>query len=75
MTHRILLTALYGYIFMPNMYTASTSVYVLTKGQSSSGGITSTDLSASQMITNDVAALVKSSRVQAPPTLASSPSP
>ncbi len=59
-----LVTALYGYIFMPNMYTASTSVYVLTKGQSSSGGITSTDLSASQMITNDVAALVKSSRVQ-----------
>ncbi len=58
-----LVTALYGYIFMPNMYTASTSVYVLTKGQSSSG-ITSTDLSASQMITNDVAALVKSSRVQ-----------
>ena len=58
-----LVTALYGYIFMPNVYTASTSVYVLTKAQSSSG-ITSTDLSASQMITNDVATLVKSARVQ-----------
>ena len=54
---------LYSFIFMPNTYTASTSVYVLTKS-STTGSISSTDLSASQMLTNDVAALVKSSRVQ-----------
>ena len=57
------IAGLCGLLFMPDKYTASTSVYVLAKGQGADG-ITSTDLSASQMITNDVAALVKSARVQ-----------
>ena len=60
-----LATAGYCWFFMPNTYTASTSMYVLTKSQNSgNGNITSTDLSASQMLTNDVATLIKSSRVQ-----------
>lgn len=59
-----LVTAAYSFIFMADQYTASTSLYVLTKSQSNDEGITNTDLSASQMLTNDVATLVKSSRVQ-----------
>ena len=49
---------------MADKYTAETSLYVLTKSQSPEQGITSTDLSASQMLTNDVAALIKSARVE-----------
>ena len=59
-----LATAAYSFIAMDDQYTASTSLYVLTKSQSNNEGITNTDLSASQMLTNDVATLVKSSRVQ-----------
>ena len=57
-------TALYCYLFVPNQYTASTSIYVLTTSSSASAGVTSSDLSASQMLTNDVATLIKSARVQ-----------
>ena len=49
---------------MADTYTAETSMYVLTKSQSQGDGITNADLSASQMLTNDVAALIKSTRVQ-----------
>ena len=60
-----LITGVYSFVVMPNTYTASTSMYVLTKsGSGSSDTITNTDLTASQMLTNDVATLIKSSRVQ-----------
>ena len=53
----------YSFLFMKNTYTAQTSMYILTR---SSGGETanSTDLSASQMIANDVAALLDSDIVK-----------
>ena len=59
-----LLTAGYSYIAMADQYTASTSMYVLTKSKNDSDSISNTDLTASQMLTNDVATLIKSSRVQ-----------
>ena len=59
-----LATAAYSFLVMADQYTASTSLYVLTKSQSNDSSITNTDLTASQMLTNDVATLIKSSRVQ-----------
>lgn len=60
----VVATAAFAWLAMPNQYTASVSMYVLTKTTSeSAGGISSTDLSASQMLTNDVATLIKSDRV------------
>lgn len=55
----------YSFFFMANTYTASTSLYVLTKTETDSGVSNSmyTDLNASQLLTNDVAALIKSDRV------------
>lgn len=44
-------------------YTAVVSMYVLTTTDSTSDGVSSTDLSASQMLTNDVATLIESERV------------
>lgn len=60
-----LATALVSWAALPNTYTASVSMYVLTKASTASGadGITNTDLTASQMLTNDVATLIKSERV------------
>ena len=53
-------------VFLPNQYTASTTMYVLvTSGDSTTATTTSSDLTASQMITNDVATLMKSDRVKA----------
>ena len=53
-------------VFLPNQYTASTTMYVLvTSGDSATTTTTSNDLTASQMITNDVATLMKSDRVKA----------
>jgi capsular polysaccharide biosynthesis protein len=52
-------TGVYAF-FLPNQYTASTSMYVLSK----STAVTQGDLSASQMLTNDVATLIKSDRVK-----------
>ncbi len=54
---------LVSFLFMPNTYTASTSMYVLVQSDSESASTMSTDLSASQMITNDVANLITSDRV------------
>ncbi len=54
------------WIVLPNQYTATTSLYVLTTSSTSSessDGISYSDLNASQMITNDIATLVVSSRV------------
>lgn len=58
-----LVTAAFSWLALPNKYSASVSMYVLTKSAQSEGSVTSTDLSASQMLTNDVATLIKSQRV------------
>ena len=53
-------------VFLPNQYTASTTMYVLvTSGDSATTTTSSSDLTASQRITNDVATLRKSDRVKA----------
>lgn len=54
-----------SWALLPNTYTASVSMYVLTKSSGESSSITNSDLSASQMLTNDVVSLVKSDRVLA----------
>jgi len=58
-----LLTAAVSWLALSNEYTATSSMYVLTQTASDTGGISNTDLTASQMLTNDVAKLVKSDRV------------
>lgn len=58
-----LLVAVYSFIGMPNTYTATTSLYVLTSQDQSSSNLSS-DLSASQMVANDVTTLLESNRVQ-----------
>lgn len=60
-----LVTAAVSWLVLPNTYTASVSMYVLSKSSNDSSTITNSDLSASQMLTNDVAQLVKSNRVMA----------
>ncbi len=52
-----------AYGFMPNVYTAETSLYVLSQSSSESSTSLQSDLSASQLVANDVAALLESSRV------------
>lgn len=49
-------------LFMPNEYTASTNMYVLSKS-GDTDTITQSDLSVGQMLTNDVATLITSSRI------------
>ena len=57
-------TGVYAF-FLPNQYTASTSMYVLSKSSSPDGTtVTQGDLSASQMLTNDVSSIIKSDRVK-----------
>ncbi len=58
-----LATGVYSYLFMANTYTASTSLYVLVKNESASTS-TNQDLSASQMIANDVSTLIQSDTVK-----------
>ncbi len=53
----------FSLVFMQNTYTATTSMYVLVKNENSSNSVSSSDLSASQMITNDVSQLLDSDRV------------
>ena len=55
----------YSFIVMKNTYTASVSMYVLVKHDNATSNNLSSDLSASQMVTNDVATLLKSDRVVA----------
>jgi len=53
---------------MPNEYTAETSIYALTKSSNSEKAedvVTSSDLSASQMLANDFAELAKNDQVRA----------
>lgn len=57
---------LFSFFFMPNAYTASTSLYVLAKTENLNGGNSNnmySDLNASQLLTNDVATLIESDRV------------
>lgn len=58
-----LLIGVYSFMFMPDTYTATTSMYVLTNQEQSAGNL-STDLSASQMVANDVTTLLNSNRVR-----------
>lgn len=51
-------------ILMPNEYTASTTMYVLSREGLDEVAVTQSDLSAGQMLTNDVATLMKSERIQ-----------
>lgn len=54
--------AVVSFLFMPNTYTSSVSMYVLAKS-TDTASLNNQDLTASQMITNDVTALVESDRV------------
>ncbi len=56
-------TAGVSYTMMSNTYTASTSLYVLAQNDSSDNSNLSSTLSASQLVSNDIAALIKSDRV------------
>jgi capsular polysaccharide biosynthesis protein len=52
--------------FMPDQYTASTTMYVLSRQDESAQSTNMfSDLNASQMLTNDVATILKSDRVSA----------
>lgn len=61
-----LATAVFSFAFLANTYTSSVSMYVLTRSTTSNNtsSLSSTDLSASQMLTNDVATLIKSDRIE-----------
>lgn len=58
-------TAGYSWGVLTNNYTAHVSLYILhqSESDSSSSGITSGDMTASQQLANDIAVLVKSNRV------------
>ena len=58
-----LITAAVAWLVLPNTYTANVSMYVLTRSGDSDGTLSSTDLSASQMLANDVAGFFKDERV------------
>lgn len=60
-----LVTALASWTMLSNTYTATVSMYVLANSSenANAGTTLSTDLSASQMLTNDVAQLIESERV------------
>ena len=53
----------YSYAAMPNTYSATVSMYVLVQQDNANSNSLTSDLSASQMVTNDVATLLKSDRV------------
>ena len=55
-----------GTLLLPDQYTASSTMYVLSSDSNNgNSGVTNTDLSASQMLTNDVVSITKSDRVKA----------
>lgn len=51
-------------LFMPNQYTASTTMYVLSKNADYKSGNAYSDLTAGQLLSNDVASIAKSSEVK-----------
>ena len=59
-----LCTALFSWLVLPNQYTSSVTMYVLTQTYSDSQAISSYDLSASQMLTSDMATLIQGDRVK-----------
>ena len=63
-----LATAVFSWAFLPNTYTSTVSMYVLTRANENTSVLTSTDLTASQMLTNDVATLIKSDRIESETT-------
>ena len=61
------ITAAVSWGVLPNEYTAETSIYALTKSSTAKDAtdvVTSSDLSASQMLANDFAELAKNDQVQ-----------
>ena len=58
-----LVAMLYAFLILPDTYTATTSVYVLTTNMVGESGDVGAELSASQMVTNDVATIMRSDRV------------
>lgn len=59
-----LVTAVVSWVFLPNTYTSSVSLYVLTRSYDQESSLTNSDLSASQMLSDDVAQLILSNRVK-----------
>lgn len=59
----MLAAGVYSFVVMPNTYSATVSMYVLVQQDNAKSNSLSSDLSASQMVTNDVATLLKSDRV------------
>ena len=61
----LVLTAAVSWFFLPDKYTSTTSVYALAKGRSEGqNSVSSSDLTASQMLANDFTQLVKNERIQ-----------
>lgn len=60
-----LVVGVYSFAFVRNSYAATTSMYVLAQNEASSSNSNNlySDLNASQMLTNDVAKLLKSDRI------------
>lgn len=58
-----LVVGLYSVIFVRNQYTATSSMYVLAQAAGDNSSSLYSDLNASQMLTNDVAKLLKSDRI------------
>lgn len=57
-------TAVYCWGFMSNDYTSSVSLYILSKtDDNASSAITSSDMTASQQLANDIAVIAQSNRV------------
>ena len=59
----MLAAGVYSFVMMSNTYSATVSMYVLVQQDNANSHSLSSDLSASQMVTNDVATLLKSDRV------------
>lgn len=59
----MLAAGVYSFVMMPNTYSATVSMYVLIQQDNANSSSLTSDLSASQMVTNDVATLLKSDRV------------
>ena len=58
-----LVVGLYSVFFVRNQYTATSSMYVLAQASGDNSSSLYSDLNASQMLTNDVAKLLKSDRI------------
>lgn len=60
-----LIMAVVSFALMGNTYTAQTSMYILANSNAESQSANYTDLTASQLLANDVATLLQSDRVEA----------